>query len=291
MAHKLLEAPTEDIARMVQAHIVDWLGSVKETDAASWFEKEWTGEHGNYTNASAGYVGSNKSTGCESHWKYVSRDTIGTAGSNKRMSIAVWLPLLFRYLEALSKRHADKILCPVTGTHLFPALPVIGNKLGAKLHKFDVSRLLCSRVVGGTGPNRLWEEVLDVFLDMYTADPDTPFSDMLTRYRKAGKHMSTARTNLGAVFILTADLIMHMKRVTEITTLSDAYDYAGEVLARYETLFDTPDQFRTDNPALTPMDTLEVMESFVRVTPLATKVGDNGVPLHVCRCLSVLYLC
>ena len=46
MAHKLLEAPTEDIARMVQAHIVDWLGSVKETHAASWFEKEWTGEHG-----------------------------------------------------------------------------------------------------------------------------------------------------------------------------------------------------------------------------------------------------
>ena len=77
MAHKLLEAPTEDIARMVQAHIVDWLVIEKETRAASWFEKEWTGEHGNYTNASAGYVGNNKSTGCESHWKYALRDTLG----------------------------------------------------------------------------------------------------------------------------------------------------------------------------------------------------------------------
>ena len=108
MAHKLLEAPTEDIARVVQSHIVDWLRSVKETHAAKGFEKEWTGEHGNCTNASAGYVGNNKSNGGESHWKYVRRDTLGVAGSNKRMSIGVWLPLLFRYLEALSKRHAEK---------------------------------------------------------------------------------------------------------------------------------------------------------------------------------------
>ena len=56
MAHELLEAPAEDIARMAQAHIVDWLVFEKDTRAASWFEKKWTGEHGNYTNASAGYV-------------------------------------------------------------------------------------------------------------------------------------------------------------------------------------------------------------------------------------------
>jgi hypothetical protein len=82
MTHKLLEAPTEDIARMIQAQLVVWLTYQKETRAATWFEKEWTGEHGNYTNASAGYVGNNKSTGAESHWKYLRRDTIGTAGSS-----------------------------------------------------------------------------------------------------------------------------------------------------------------------------------------------------------------
>ena len=94
MAHKLLEAPTEDIAHMVQAHIVDWLVFEKETLAAAWFEKEWTGEHGNSTDASAVHVGNNILTGCESHWKKVRRDTIGTACSTKRMSISVWLPLL-----------------------------------------------------------------------------------------------------------------------------------------------------------------------------------------------------
>ena len=154
--NKLLEAPTEDIAHMVQTHIVDWLVSEKETRAASWCEKEWTGEHGNYTNASAGYVGNSKSTGCESNWIYARRDTIGTAGSNKRMSNRVWLPLLISYLEALSKRHADKILCPVTGAHLFPTEPVISGlittKLWAKLHKINVNRLLLSHVSGGAGP-------------------------------------------------------------------------------------------------------------------------------------------
>ena len=94
LAHKLLEAPTGGIAHMIQARLVDWLVFEKETLAAAWFEKEWTGEHGNYTNASAGYVGNNKSTGCEPHWKYVRRDKIGTACSTKRMSISVWLPLL-----------------------------------------------------------------------------------------------------------------------------------------------------------------------------------------------------
>ena len=152
VARRRVEAPTEAIAHMIQGHIVDWLRSVKETRASKWFETYWTGEHGNYTNASAGYVGNNKSTGCESHWKYVRRDTIGVAGSNKRMALKVWLPLLFKYLEALSKRHADKILRPVSGAHVFPTVPVITTKMWAKFHKFNVNRLLLSQVAGGQGP-------------------------------------------------------------------------------------------------------------------------------------------
>jgi hypothetical protein len=79
------------------------------------------------------------------------------------MSISVWLPLLFRYLEALSKRHAEKIKCPLTGVHSFPAL------------------------------------------------------------------------------------------------------------ALYDALFDTPDQFRADHPEMSPMDVLQVMESFNRATKLLCK--------------------
>ena len=119
--------------------------SKKEDVAANWFETYWTGEHGNYTNATAGYLGNNKSAGIESHWKYMRRDTVGVAGSGKRTGLKTFIPMLMKYLSDLSKRHADKLLCPITGAHRFPSLPVISAKIRAKVSTFDVKRLLLSR--------------------------------------------------------------------------------------------------------------------------------------------------
>jgi hypothetical protein len=114
-----LEAPTEAIALLVQVEIVDWLKAVrvKEMRASLWFEKTWTGEHGYHTNASAGYVENNKASGCESHWKYAKRDTVGSAGSNLNMgmSLEVFAPSLIKYVGDTSGKHADKILCKKTG--------------------------------------------------------------------------------------------------------------------------------------------------------------------------------
>ncbi len=87
-----LEARTEAIAQLVQEEIVEWLKAVKEMRAAAWFEKTWTGEHGSHTNASAGYVGNNKASGCESNWKYAKRDTVESAGSNMSMSLQKFIP-------------------------------------------------------------------------------------------------------------------------------------------------------------------------------------------------------
>ena len=96
---------------------------------------------------------------------------MGVDGSNKGMALKVWLPLLIKYLEALSNTHANKILCPVcgpvSGAHVFPTKPVITTKMWAKFHKFNVNRLLLSQVAGGAGPNKLWEEELEFFTDLY----------------------------------------------------------------------------------------------------------------------------
>ena len=85
--NRLLEAPTVELTHAMQGVIVTWLKSKKEDVAANWFETYWTSEHGNYTNATAGYVGkfkgNNKSAGIESHWKYMRCDTVGVAGSGK----------------------------------------------------------------------------------------------------------------------------------------------------------------------------------------------------------------
>ena len=70
-AHHLLEAPAVAITRKLQDMIEDWLHNVlKETRAADWWRDYWCSERGNYTNATAGYVGNNTSTGIESNWRY-----------------------------------------------------------------------------------------------------------------------------------------------------------------------------------------------------------------------------
>ncbi len=64
----MLQAPTLKIAALFQESIVDWLESV-----GKWFLATWTGEHGNYTNPSAGYVGTADAKGPESRWRYLTR--------------------------------------------------------------------------------------------------------------------------------------------------------------------------------------------------------------------------
>jgi hypothetical protein len=69
------------ITRMLQREIVVWLSEVGEARASTWFNFTWTGEHGNYTNATAGYVGNNLSSGIESNWRHMRRDVVGCAGT------------------------------------------------------------------------------------------------------------------------------------------------------------------------------------------------------------------
>ena len=85
-------------------------------------------EHGNYTNASAGYLGNPNFGGVEEGWKYMRRDTnhtIGSGGSNVRigMDIRVIVPRWTRYVTVLSKKHSAKIADHITGQRRFPKLP------------------------------------------------------------------------------------------------------------------------------------------------------------------------
>jgi hypothetical protein len=48
------------VTKLIQNEIVEWLKDIKEMQAVAWFETYWTGEFGNHTNATAGYVGFNK---------------------------------------------------------------------------------------------------------------------------------------------------------------------------------------------------------------------------------------
>ncbi len=118
-------------------------------------------------------------------------------------------------------------------------------------------------------------------MDLYRAYCHMSFAEMLTRYCQAGKHMHTPRTSIGAICMPTMDTILHMKRIPQIVIMLDAERHVQEALVPYECLLDTPDQFRVTYPAISPKNAFQVMESFVRVTPLATKVGEMA---FLCIC-------
>ena len=92
-AQRLLQAPTIAITRLLQnlKEIVLWLTEVGEARAATWFNDNWTGERGDYTLATAGYVGNHLSSGIESNWGYLRRDVVGSAGSTQRIALPVVL--------------------------------------------------------------------------------------------------------------------------------------------------------------------------------------------------------
>jgi hypothetical protein len=94
MAHRLLQAPTVAITRMLQRAIVVWPSEVGEARASTWFNHTWTGESGNYTNATADYVGNNLSSGIKSNWRYMRRNVVGCAGTTQCTSLEVFTPSL-----------------------------------------------------------------------------------------------------------------------------------------------------------------------------------------------------
>jgi hypothetical protein len=158
-----LESPTEAIAELVQEEIVEWLKIVKEMRAAIWFEKTWTGEHGNHTNASAGYVGTNVASGIESHWKYCKRDTVGSAGSNMGMSLQTFTPSLIKYVADTSGKHADKILNKKTGVHEFGSLPFISAGLWKAVQDFNMLRIRLAYVEHSQEYRNEWQLAVKFF--------------------------------------------------------------------------------------------------------------------------------
>ncbi len=89
--------------RLVQESIAVWLLSVDEKRAHVWWRTYHMGEFGNVSNASAGYVGTNMASGIEAYWRYIRRDTIGTAGTNLSMSLEVFAQSLVKCIKDMSE--------------------------------------------------------------------------------------------------------------------------------------------------------------------------------------------
>ncbi len=186
-----------------------WLTEVGEARAATWFNDNWTGERGNYTVATACYVGNNLSSGIESNWKYMRRDVVGCAGSTQRISLQVFTPCLLQYLSIRSKKHADKILCPKTGAHIFPSeATYITSKLWKKIQEFKVHRLLLSYCEASQHVRKIWTEDMEFF---HSCGKDESFGEAINRFRASGLKMKLARSTTVDILITTKSMMRELE--------------------------------------------------------------------------------
>ncbi len=104
------------------------------------------------------------SSGIESNWRYMRRDVVGCAGSTQRIALPVFALSLMQYLSIRSMKHADKILCPITGAHKFPSeATYITSKLWKKIQEFKVHRLLLSYCEASQHVRKVWADDMEFF--------------------------------------------------------------------------------------------------------------------------------
>ena len=105
------------LSDVFQSALVKWLYRNKEGRAASWFEKYWTGERGNWTRGHAGVAGTNNNNGLESRWKRFKTAVCGGSGSCAGLSPGVVIPAANWYLCELSKEEASRLRCDTAKRH------------------------------------------------------------------------------------------------------------------------------------------------------------------------------
>jgi hypothetical protein len=247
-----LEAPTEATAQLVQEEMVECLKAVKEMRAAVWFEKTWTGEHGNHTNASAGYVGNNKASGCESNCKYAKRDTVGSAGSNVSMSLQTFTPSMIKYVGDTSGKHADKILDKKTGMREFDAVPVITAELWKAVQDFNMLRIRLAYVEHSNVYRIEWQHAADFFTNEGKDEDDgvKSFVEKLHEFRDAGRVIRLARTRVEGINMPTERHVTILTKKKGCDTFAKLERAVHDLVPQYELLFNHTERFMDENPAL-----------------------------------------
>ena len=272
-----MDAPTIAITRLIQGNIVAELRDRDERRAAVWFDGTWTGPHGNYTRATAGYVGTPFSAGLESSWKHMRRDTVGTSGSTMRMPLNIFVPNLAKHVSDTSAKHATKVLNTKSGKDQFQSVPSISTRLWKEVQSFDNSRLVLCYVEGSKESQSQWEHEMGWF---YPADVDLPhqvrasengrsMTEKIFEYHDGGRSIGIARTAIGGVLMPTKRLLAYLQKEHHIAEMtSDNLIFMQGLLepirAVYLDLFHRTEEWNSTYAGKDVEDVLDVMESFDR---------------------------
>ena len=221
------------------------------------------GDLGNVSNASAGYCGTNMASGIEVSWRYIRRDTIGTAGTNMGMPLEVFAPSLVKHMSDMSEKHAYKILGKDTGMHMFPCLPCIKPAVWKSVQKFNVQRLQLSWVEHSQAMRYQWEHATDLLCEPDDAD-EMVFTDLVKKFHDDGHQVDMARTNITGIIIPTVEFVASLVRRNIYDTYEKLEAAVRPVQEKYNMLFNDTNNFLENNPGADVEQILDIMESHDR---------------------------
>ena len=262
-AHRLLDAPTMKVAKMIQSEIVKWLHEIGESRAGVWFEENWTGDKGNYTLASAGFVGSNDAQHIESHWRYMKEETVGGAGTNMQMPLRVFVPSLKTFVRNASQKHAGTITGS-NGELMFPSSPKITSALWKTVQAIDIRRLDLAYMEMSAAARESWKGVMHAM--SAEGEVNTSVTEKIRVWHEKGGRMEMARTKCVGILMPTDELITSLVR-QGYKDLPAMQHIVGPMIEQFQILYHLPDEFPEKNPDMSPSDILELMVSFVRYPP------------------------
>ena len=183
------------------------------------------GPRGNYTNASAGYCGTNSAQGIESRWRYLKRDACGGSSGTKSLPLKVFVPALLTYLKAHSGRHCEKLLnvtkaCP-EGTNVamaFPSAPTITSEMWKGAQNIDVRTLQLSYVECNSQLRRAFSAAADEIAGY--GEIETPILEKIRLWHADGKSMSQIpRTKIKGILVPTSHYIRSLDKKNTLLLL------------------------------------------------------------------------
>jgi hypothetical protein len=132
------------------------------------------------------------------------------------------------------QKHADKILCPKTGAHIFPSeATYIPSKIWKKIQYFKVHCLLMSYCETSQHVCKIWADDMEFFQGCGKGES---FGEAITRFRASGLTMKLARTATGGILIPTKSMMRHLD-IQKIDTFEEEEECVQHCQVMYDCLY------------------------------------------------------
>lgn len=272
------------LSDVFQRALVKWLYRNKEGRAASWFEKYWTGERGNWTRGHAGVAGTNNNNGLESRWKRFKTAVCGGSGSCASLSPGVVIAAANRYLCELSKEEASRLRHDTAKRHAvnkytFQALPWPIREDWNHIEELHPLTLQLSYVQGTKQAKEKWRKAMKQLREAPGYERLLPVHQKI---RLVTDLSLPARNDLTSIILPSAKLLDSFDPDRRMSTM-ELRDAIVHQRNEFDEMVQYPIQYETDRPGHPLEEILDTYESFYFLEPIGIKWGRWGVTKCSCE--------